>query len=282
VAPGEFLRSVWPSTGIYCLATPRNTGGWRHWKYDAIDEAAAAALSMARGTDVYFAVHTLIEKEVPHATEPGRMQTRVQRNMSEARALFFDLDVGEGEHKYADQAAALAGLIQFCKDTSLPRPTITSSGGGLHVYWTLSDPLDSNGAWRDQATHLRQLAQHYGLRIDVKRTTDTASVLRVVGTFNWKDKANPRPVRLLVPGEATATGVFVKLVADALTQGRCRTAKLAPKLMQAEGLLGSNLETALRRSGAGNGRRRLWPARKCCAWPSCGGEFSEPELGTTV
>lgn len=244
MAPAEFLRSLWPSTGIYCLATPRSTGGWRHWTYDTIDAAAAQVERFNHDkVDVYFAVLTLKEKSVPHRDptlrEQGKMQTRVQTNMASGRCFFFDLDVGEGDHKYATQADALAGLIAFCQATSLPRPTIVSSGGGLHVYWPLSDPLDS-AEWRDHATHLRQIAQHYGLRIDVKRTTDTASVLRVVGTSNWKDKANPRPVRSLAVGSPTATGVFTKQLDDAIIAAGVEP-KLAPKLLEAEGL-GSNLD----------------------------------------
>jgi hypothetical protein len=245
MSPAEFLRSVWPSTGIYCLATPRSTGGWRHWTYDTIDDAAAVVEKFNRDkVDVYFAVHTLKEKSVPHRDpvlrEQGKKQTRVQPNMATARCFFFDLDVGEGDQKYASQAEAIAGLIEFCKATSLPRPTLVSSGGGLHVYWQVGDPLDSR-EWRDHATHLRQIAQHYGLKIDVKRTTDTASLLRVVGTANWKDKQNPRPVQLLATGEVTATGVFTKQLDDAIIAAGVEP-KLAPKLLEAEGL-GSNLET---------------------------------------
>jgi hypothetical protein len=240
VSAGEFLRSVWPSTGIYCLATPRNGGGFRHWTYDTLDAAIIAAEQMSAKVDLYFNIHTLLEKQVPHPTDPGRSQVRVQRNMAAARAFFFDLDVGDGDHKYATQPEALAGLIQFCKNTQLPRPVVTSSGGGLHVYWPVSDALASD-EWRDHATRLRQLAQHYGLKADPSRTTDTSSVLRVVGSLNWKDRKNPRPVQLLYAGETTATGVFTKMVADALTRAGVEP-KLAPKLLQAEGL-GSNLDT---------------------------------------
>jgi hypothetical protein len=244
VSAGEFLRSVWPSTGIFCLATPRDTGGWRHWTFDTIDEVVAALPGLNRSIDVYFTVHTLKAKQVPHRdpvlAAKGKTQTRVQTNTAAARCFFFDLDVGEEDAKYDTQAEAITGLIAFCQATSLPRPTITSSGGGLHVYWPIGDPLDSS-EWRDHATHLRQIALHYGLKIDVKRTTDTASVLRVVGTFNWKDPKNPRPVTLLTTGVPTPTGVFTKLLDDAIIKAGIEP-KLAPKLLEAEGL-GSNLQT---------------------------------------
>lgn len=238
MAPGEFLRSVWPGTGIYCLYA--KTGRRVHWTYDTIDEAAEAAVRMGGQVDVYFTIHTLKEKQVPHPTETDKTQVRVQRNMLEARCFFFDLDVGDADHKYGSQAEALSGLMKFCADTQLPRPLITSSGGGLHVYWLLSEAIPSE-EWRDHATRLRQLAQHYGLKADPSRTTDTSSVLRVVGTFNHKNPEQPRRVIALYEAPPTASGVFTKAVADALIRAGVEP-KLAPKLAQAEGLLGSNLD----------------------------------------
>jgi hypothetical protein len=241
MTPGEFLSSVWPSTGIYCLAIPRPGGGWRHRVHDTIAEALED-VERHKGADLYFAIHTLKEKNVWNE-QLQRNQTRVQRNSRSARCFFFDLDVSESDpRKYNDQGAAVAGLKDFCTQTGLPRPMITSSGGGCHVYWLLSDEIES-AEWRDYATRLRQLAFHYGLKVDPTRTTDTSSVLRVVGTFNFKDPENPREVKAFVQGVETATGVFVKLLNDALTRAGVE-AKNAPRLLEAESLLGSNIDTA--------------------------------------
>jgi hypothetical protein len=245
MTPVEFLRALWPATGIYCLAIPRGNGAWRHWTYDSIDDAADGATKIASNLDVYFTIHTLREKQVPHKdpdkAAEGKTQVRVQRNMVEAKCFFFDLDVGSDPKKYATQIEALTALMDFCKQTGLPHPMVTSSGGGLHVYWLLSDPIPST-EWRDYAMRLRQLAQHYGLRADPTRTTDTASVLRVVGTFNWKDRTNPRPVeRVGLSGEITAPGVFVNKINEAVIVAGV-TPMSAPKLEEAESLLGSNLE----------------------------------------
>jgi hypothetical protein len=243
VTPSDFLRSVWPSQGIYCLAIPRPTGGFRHYTFDTVEQAVTEVEKRRRGTDLFFNIHTLLEKQVPHQDPEkraeGKTQTRVQRNMAAARCFFFDLDVGPGDHKYASQVDALAALKEFCKDAGLPYPLVASSGGGLHVYWLLSDPIEST-QWRDHANQLRQLAQHYGLRADPARTTDTASILRVVGSFNLKDPNNPREVVALAAGTVTAAGVFVKLVNDALTRAGLE-ARQAPRLLEAEAL-GSNLD----------------------------------------
>lgn len=238
MSPGDFLRAVWPGEGIYCLAVPRDSGGFRHWTYDSIEEVEKAIAQMRDTVALYFNIHTLRDKSVPHPTDSGRTQVRVQRNMHAAKCFFFDLDVGDKANKYNSQTEAIADLKNFCLTTKLPAPLITSSGGGLHVYWLLADTLESD-EWRDHATRLRQLAQHYGLKADPARTTDTASILRVVGSYNLKDPDNPREVTVMREAVPTATGVFTKAIADALIEAGVE-AKSAPQLIQAE-LLGSNL-----------------------------------------
>ena len=204
----DFLRMVWPDEGFYALATPFTPDGqskalYAHKVFDTVDAAVAAVNKLKAHKDVYFCIHSLAQprvwnpKKVDKKTgEIGAFEVRVQSNMLAARALFFDLDVGPGDSKYASQAEALAGLKAFVAEAQLPRPLIASSGGGLHVYWPLVESIKSDD-WRELATKLKTLATHHKLLADPMRTTDTASVLRVPGTVNLKDRANPRPVRML-------------------------------------------------------------------------------------
>jgi hypothetical protein len=253
----EFLRTVWPDTGLYALARPFLIPGTTKWTYihrtfDSIDAAARFVEQTKHLHDTFFAVHTLKESRVWNSSKPdwktgelGAYEVRTQANMAMARAFFFDLDVGVSTprtQKYATQAEALHDLIRFCREARLPKPMVTSSGGGLHVYWLLTDAIPSP-LWRDTATQLRQLAVHHGLKADPARTTDTASVLRVAGTFNRKTPDTPRLVRTLTRGATTPTERFLGLVADALTRVDL-TPKLAPVFLgeQEPSLLGSNLE----------------------------------------
>lgn len=286
MTPVDFLRAVWPRTGIYCLATPiTGGGGYRHWVFDTIENAASYIGTTLDPTkvDIYFNVHSLHEKQVPHKdpekAAKGKTQVRVQRNMVAARCFFFDLDVGPQPHKYDSLHEALAALGQFLKDTGLPSPMVTSSGGGAHVYWLLSDDMESV-EWRDHATHLRQLAQHYGLKADPSRTTDTASVLRVAGTFHLKDRSNPKPVNVLITGVEMAPGVFVNLVNKAMIEAGVE-AKEAPKLSQAESLLGSNVDVPYE----GERPRMAAVFTACAQMKRLGmlkGNFSEPEWYRSV
>lgn len=261
MTPTEFLKAVWPTTGLYAIATPYkipNTDRvtYTHKVFETAKEAAVFAKTVAGTKDVFFAVHSLKEakvwnpEKVDYKTgEKGAYQIRVQRNMAAARCFFFDLDVGvetERTPKYASAKEALQNLIQFCEAAQLPKPLVTSSGGGLHVYWLLEEDIPSDD-WRKYASDLRALAKHHGLKADPARTTDTASVLRVAGTFNHKDPSNPRAVKVLTP-EATHTPneMFLKLLSDALTKADIKAADAMPDLSKAVGIgaeLGANIGT---------------------------------------
>lgn len=214
MTPNQFLNSIWPSDGLYCIAHPA-TKGYKHKVFESVDAAVAYIEQIKDNTDVFFCIHSLKEPRVwnPSKGDEGGWSVRLQTNMQEARAFFFDLDVGDGEKKYASQAEALKALRRFCVDTALPTPTITSSGGGLHVYWLLDVSIPSN-EWRTYAARLKRLADHYGLKADPARTTDTASVLRVAGTYNHK-RGEKRPVRALKVGVTTALDDFLKILNDA-------------------------------------------------------------------
>jgi len=215
MTPTEFLQSVWPTDGLYCIATPVNKG-YAHSVFHTIDEAVAHVEKIKDARDVFFCVHSLKEEKVwnPNKGEQGGWSHRLQTNMQEARCFFFDLDVGEGDNKYATQADAIIGLKEFIADTHLPYPLVASSGGGLHVYWLLDTSILSD-EWRTYAARLKALAQHHGLKADPARTTDTSSVLRVAGTFNHK-RGEKRLVKVLRPGRPTELGTFLKRLNDAV------------------------------------------------------------------
>lgn len=253
MTPGDFLRAVWPVEGIYCLATPftipdgpsKGKKVYAHKTFNDISDAVSFVLNQRSSNDLFFAVHTLKEhtrwnpEKINHKTgEMGAPEVRVQRNAKASRAFFFDLDVGDDASKYASQAEAVADLIRFCTTTKLPKPLVVSSGGGLHIYWVITEPLESN-EWKTHAGKLKQLARHYGLKADPSRTTDTASVLRVAGTFNLKDRNNPREVKTLTPVAEIGTGVFIQMIDRAITEAGIEV-KAPPKFDAADDILGTN------------------------------------------
>ena len=254
MTPGKFLRLIWPDAGFYCIAHPFEPGKTPtiHRVFGSVSEAVTHAHELTHTTDVFFAVLSLAQDKVwdPDKTDyktgtKGAWATRTQGNMLAARALFFDLDVGADAGKYPTQQDALNGLRRFLEQTKLPTPTLISSGGGVHVYWHFDQNLPA-AEWRTMAWHMRCLATALGLKVDPTRTIDASSVLRVPGTFNWKNKDNPRPVKVLddQPGVVTPLAHLQKLIQDAMiANGVAITdapTRAAPPVVDNSGL-GSNI-----------------------------------------
>lgn len=242
MTPGQFLRRIWPETGCYyCIAHPFTPQGssvtvYAHKVFDNISAAVTHVHEMQHRADIYFAVLGLKaervwdpEKKDYKTGQDGAWAVRKQENMGLAKASFFDLDVGTESHKYPTQRDALLALVEFLQKSKLPMPTLVSSGGGVHVYWHYDRAIPAE-QWRPIAWHMRQLAEGLGLKVDPMRTTDTTSVLRVPDTFNWKDRSNPRPVKVLQEGAITPVEVFERLISDAMiAHGVTATAAPAPR-----------------------------------------------------
>ncbi len=241
MTPHEFLRAVWPAEGLYCLAFPFTPKGsdkstYAHEVYTTINEAADAAQRRANDRDVFFCVHSMKEERVwnpnklnKKTNEMGAYEIRKQSNMAAAKCFFIDMDVGEGDGKYAKRPDAYTALKQFCQTLDLPKPLVTSSGGGLHVYWLLSEPIPSD-AWRVHATKLRRLLEHFNVKFDPSRTTDVASVLRVAGTINHK-RGERNPVQVVNPGVISTPEDFIHLLDEAIAAADIRISAPKPKIV---------------------------------------------------
>ena len=150
----RFLRHVLPEPGKghghYCLGFLRQ-GQFSHDVLGIIEGAATRAVTKAAApdVDVYFALFTLLKRQVKD--DVGKVRIRVRDNAAFCRCLALDLDCGKDKHgrekDYPDQHAAAAALVAFGKAVGLPRPTLVSSGHGWHVYWTFDRAL-SRDAWR--------------------------------------------------------------------------------------------------------------------------------------
>lgn len=230
MTPQEFLQRVWPVSGPYCLATPYTPPGatqatYSHKSFTDIASAARFAEAHKGRQDIYFTCHGLIEERVWNSAkinrktgEPGAWEYRTQGNMRASRIFYLDLDVGEStasNPKYGDQNEAFHALVNFTTSAGLPKPLVISSGGGLHVYWSLTNEIASSD-WLKYAMWLHRLVTHHGLKADRSRTTDISSVLRVVGTINYK-RGLKRPVEVLHPGDGVLeTEDFLKALEQSL------------------------------------------------------------------
>ncbi len=245
----EFLRALWPSSGLYCIATPFKRG-YAHHIFDTVVAAAAFCAQKQDEENLFFCVHTLKTREgVWNPTKEdwkteqlGAMEKRCQDNMAFSQDYFFDLDVGESTkklNKYDTQADALAGIKTFCRAAKLPRPYLVSSGGGVHVHWLLEEPIESR-EWQVTARKLRALANHLELRIDPARTDDSSSLMRIAGTFNLKS-GGKRPVEVLMEGVRTPNATFLQAVNNAMIRLDVPAVAAPRALSTSAGLLGNNL-----------------------------------------
>ncbi len=217
----EFLQSVWPDEGNYCLAVQvkwtddngKECSGYRHYVRTDIQQVVQQAKLLRQTVDVYFCIHTLKEN-----LKKGK---REQTNMARARCLFLDLDVGTGGHKFASRVEAVSELQAFCKTIGFPEPTLVGSGGGVHVYWPFTRDI-STKRWLYSATLLYRLVIHHGFKADRARIKDQSSVLRIPNTLNFKQTA-PRPVVVKHVGVATEPDELYQALYDACEEAGIST-----------------------------------------------------------
>ena len=217
--PLDFLRRVLPASGLYIIARLVKDK-WCHQVCASLEEAAAYALQFdSQGVPTYHACAAYRERSVEgHKNGQTFHQVRVQRNVRAIRSFWMDLDVKpEVQGAFESQGAALEALVDFCATTKLPLPMVVSSGGGIHIYWTLTDEILPE-SWKPIAEGLKKLAARYHFRADPACTADPARVLRTVGTFNRKLAESPRAVELIADAGYIELPVFRDLVVSALAK----------------------------------------------------------------
>jgi hypothetical protein len=185
----EFLATVLPSSGVYCTAEI-STAKREHVFVNTIDELYNAAMAFdGKGYNTFFALASFDDKKKRTADSALKM-----------RSLFLDIDCGKGKD-YENKGQAATALDLFLGDTDLSTlgtPFIISSGGGLHVYFPFEEEVDV-AVWKPVAENLKRLAKKHGFNIDASVTGDSARILRVPDTHNYKE-AKPRKVSIKVKG----------------------------------------------------------------------------------
>lgn len=197
----DFLESVLPTQGTYCTVGIRSGVVKQSFQVTIADVDAVGSGLDATGVDAYFALATYNDDS-----------SRKVENAAFLRSFFLDLDCGTGK-PYADQPAAAQALSIFIKDTGLPSPTVVNSGGGLHVYWPLTEDV-AVADWLPHAKSLKRLCVQQNLHADPAVTADVARILRIPGTHNFKG-GQSRPVQIIAQGQPTDLNLFVELLPHA-------------------------------------------------------------------
>jgi hypothetical protein len=158
-----------------------------------------------------------------------RKAQRFDTNIAGCKNLYMDVDVKKDG--YASTADAAKAMKEFIKWAGLPFPTIIvlSGTGGFHVYWTLNVIFEKK-EFRRMAGQLVAAALEFGLLFDQNCTSDPTRLLRIPGTWNFKDLQpgeHGRPVTLSYDSE---TDVDIQVMQDALSRFKSHYSKSKPTL----------------------------------------------------
>ena len=124
--------------------------------------------------------HNSCEQQRVHAyfgANPRRSKGASQaEGVKLARCLFADFDGG----------VVVEDALSRVKAAGYPMPTaIVESGGGVHTWWRLDEPIDDAELW-----HLRMKAMAAALGSD-QSICDWPRIMRLPGFVNWKHEQRP-------------------------------------------------------------------------------------------
>ena len=177
-----FLESIL-STGLHAVVTKQGNSMRHEWGQTP-DELVSLASTK---TDCWFSPAGF--------SSPSRKA----KDCAGAAALWLDIDIGAHHAKpdYADAKLFAADFKNFMAGTGLPVPWIVSTGHGVHLYWPLGATVQPD-KWSRLMARLFAACNKFGLKYD-HAATDISRILRVPGTYNYKD--TPVPVVILRQGE---------------------------------------------------------------------------------
>jgi hypothetical protein len=115
--------------------------------------------------------------------------SRFASNAISIKSFWLDVDAhGTGPYKTPDDA--LDAVKSFIAANGLPKPNyINMTGHGTQVFWTLEEAIAA-ADWQPVADDLQELAKRCDLDAD-HITGDPARILRMPGTFNFRNPENP-------------------------------------------------------------------------------------------
>ena len=185
----DFLSAILPDTGSYCVVGLKEDGSPRQKFVGSIEEVCKLSEQLVNGGyNSYFALASFNDPK----------EGRTAKNAQALKSFFIDIDCGMGK-PYADQVEGMDALKAFIKATKLPKPTVVNSGRGIHAYWVLEAAMPSS-EWKPLAEKLKALCAQHKLEADPSVTADSARILRIPNTLNFKDAENPAPVEILLTG----------------------------------------------------------------------------------
>jgi hypothetical protein len=170
----EFFEKIFPSQGNVCIAS--------------IDKSGTIIPRFASDTDGALSLASkFIQTEANVYFTPGTYTglRRKQEFCAYVKCFFLDIDVMHGKQRYDSKEIALSELQRFYTTIGWPEPVIVDSGGGIHAYWILNEEIPADD-WMEYAEKLKQLCTDHSLVIDEGVVCDSARLMRIPGTKNYR------------------------------------------------------------------------------------------------
>lgn len=202
-----FVQHILPAQGPYVwlfkdLNGPNGRPILRQRSTETVADLLTVLYDRAtKGIDTYYGVGSYKEKLYK--------EMRAVQNVRHVRSVWHDIDVGK-IGAYQTREEAIAAVDSLVAQGVILEPTYyVNSGNGVHIYWCLDDDLDVESWMTLSAQTYRAIKSDAKMCVDVSRIQDFASIMRMPGTWNFKDPANPLQVLVVRgPGKIYTTEDF--------------------------------------------------------------------------
>jgi hypothetical protein len=195
MTPLEFLNQLWeekPEDHYILLWTGQNKRS--HWFLDVTKAAQFAAAT----TDMDVYVGLALSKE-----DYGQSRRCKSDEASGICGIGTDLDLKSGAHGDKPLPASVPDALKILP-TGMPPSILVLTGNGVHAWWLLKEPLIFDTEEERKATARLLTRWHLLLKRNAAarswaydKLSDLARILRIPGTRNFKDPANPKDVTVL-------------------------------------------------------------------------------------
>jgi hypothetical protein len=192
MTPLDFLNLLWqfkPEELYVLLWTHPDKRS--HW-YREIAAAAEFVLK-SRGLDVYVGVGL-------SSADHGTARRCVSEEIAGISGFWADLDLQSDAHNKKALPANIPDALSIIPE-SMPPTIVIATGNGAHAWWLFKEPYLFDGDDDRKATASQVARWHTLLCLNASsrgwaydRLSDLARILRIPGTQNLKDPANPKDV----------------------------------------------------------------------------------------
>lgn len=187
------------------------------WLSDLGPAVIASAIREADtrvGVESVYLSMGLARPGTPHTKPDGKTRRMENPDIGALTHVWVDIDIeGPGHEGGKRLAPDEASVLRILTECGLPPTMVVRTGGGIHAYWKLAEPIvfDDEPDPAKAAAHAAALVRNWQLtltlvahrlgRWHVDSTHDFSRVLRAAGTTNRKVPDNPRRVEVVTIDE---------------------------------------------------------------------------------